>query len=185
MPEPVRPVIRAATVADAEAIGRVHVASWQTTYGGKLPQAYIDQLTVERRTAYWTAVLQRETSTGGTFVACDSDGQVVGFASCGAIRRALPPYDSEIYVIYLLESAQGHGLGRGLMSACLHYLAGLGFGAMMLWVLSDNPKARAFYAAMGGIDLDYERSEEVLGQTVYERAYGWPHIREAIAALEG
>lgn len=184
MSEPVRPVIRPATIADAEAIARVHVESWRTTYTGKLPQSYIDQLTVERRTAYWTASLQREGSQRGTFVACDEWGQVVGFVGCGPLRGEIGAYDGEIYVIYLLESAQGLGYGRALVSEAATHLTALGFESMLLWVLQDNPNARGFYARLGGIDLGIVRTEEVHGVSVNEMAYGWLSLRNLLLWLE-
>jgi len=185
MSEPVRSLIRPASVADAEAIARVHVESWQTTYAGKLPQSYIDQLTVERRTAYWTSSLQREGSLRGTFLACDEWGQVVGFVGCGPIRGTVGGYDGEIYVIYLLESAQRLGYGRALLSAAAIHLTALGLESMMLWVLGDNHNARSFYSALHGIDLGLARTEEVHGLTVSESAYGWPSLRNLLGWLEG
>lgn len=184
MSEPVRPVIRPATITDAELIARVHVESWRTTYTGLLPQSYIDQLTLERRTAYWTASLQREGSLRGTFIACDEWGNVVGFVGCGPIRGQIGAFDGEIYVIYLLESAQRLGYGRALLSAAATHLTALGLESMMLWVLQDNPNARGFYAAMGGIDLDMVRTEEVHGVRVNEMAYGWPSLRKLLSWLE-
>jgi len=177
-------VIRPASVADAGAIARVHVESWQTTYAGKLPQSYIDQLTVERRTAYWTSSLQREGNVRGTFVACDEWGNVVGFIGCGPIRAAIGSYDGEIYVVYILESTQRLGYGRALLSAAATHLTALGLESMMLWVLRENDNARGFYAAMGGLDLGAERTEVLHGLTVSESAYGWPSLRNLLGWLE-
>jgi hypothetical protein len=38
---------------DAEAIARVHVDSWRTTYQGILPDEVLAGLSVERRRAFW------------------------------------------------------------------------------------------------------------------------------------
>lgn len=184
MSEPVRPLIRPATVADAEALARVHVESWRTTYTGKLPQSYIDQLTVARRTAFWTSNLQREGNQRGTFVACDEWTNVIGFVGCGPIRGKLGKFDGEIYVIYLLESAHGLGYGRALFSAAATHLTALGLESMMLWVLGDNDHARGFYTAMRGLDLGVERVEDLQGVGVREVAYGWPSLRNLLLWLE-
>lgn len=165
-------------------MARVHVLSWQTTYSGLIPQSYIDQLTVERRTAFWTADLQREGANRGTFVACDAAGEVVGLAGCGPIRKSLGEYDGELYVIYLLQSAQGQGVGRGLFHAVATHLTALGLESMMLWVLKNNPTARGFYAAMGGLDLGVEQVHDVHGQQVSEVAYGWPSLKHLLERLE-
>jgi ribosomal protein S18 acetylase RimI-like enzyme len=184
MSEPVRPLIRPATVYDAEAIARVHVESWRTTYTGLLPQSYMDQLTIERRVAYWTSSLQREGNQRGTFVACDECSNVVGFVGCGPIRKEVSTFDGEIYVIYLLESAQGLGYGRALVLAAAAHLIALGLESLLLWVLQDNPKARGFYAALGGVDLGMVRTEDVHGMPINEMAYGWFSLRNLLSRLE-
>lgn len=53
-----RPVeLRVATVEDANAVATVHVRSWQSAYRGLIPDAYLDALSVERRTAVWRRIL--------------------------------------------------------------------------------------------------------------------------------
>lgn len=39
--------IRPATLADAEAIVRVHVTAWQESYKGIIEQSYLDKLSYE------------------------------------------------------------------------------------------------------------------------------------------
>jgi hypothetical protein len=43
--------IRAATVADATAIGEVHVRSWQAAYAGLIPADFLARLSAESRAA--------------------------------------------------------------------------------------------------------------------------------------
>src|SRR4051794_1204440 len=76
--------IRAATVADAAGIAEVHVASWQAAYHGLLPQALLDGLSVERRTAQW----RRDIGGGGVdvHVATDAAGRIAGFIATGCSR---------------------------------------------------------------------------------------------------
>lgn len=45
--------IREATVEDANAIATVHVDSWQAAYRGILPEGYLANLSVMRRTEAW------------------------------------------------------------------------------------------------------------------------------------
>lgn len=45
--------IRGATVADAEGIAHIHVASWRSTYRGIMPDALLAGLSMERRAANW------------------------------------------------------------------------------------------------------------------------------------
>jgi len=45
----VQVVVWAAAVADAAAIGRVHVLAWQAAYPGLMPQDYLDGLDINQR----------------------------------------------------------------------------------------------------------------------------------------
>jgi GNAT superfamily N-acetyltransferase len=117
----VAPVIRIATVADAETIAAIHVAAWKETYTGLVPDSLIAAQSVGDRTERWRHILVSgawdETTT---FLVRTSTGQAVGFGSCGRQRtidlHALG-FDGEIYAIYLLQSAQGQGVGRRLLAA--------------------------------------------------------------------
>ena len=50
-------VVRLATLADAEAIARVHVLTWQTAYRGLVPDDFLDALAIDRRTETWRNML--------------------------------------------------------------------------------------------------------------------------------
>jgi hypothetical protein len=71
--------IRVATVQDAGAIARVHVESWQTTYVGIVPEAYLASLDVVQREGSWREWLTLDVDV---FVA-EMDGEVVGFIGGG------------------------------------------------------------------------------------------------------
>ncbi|MHC0551926.1 hypothetical protein [Salinicoccus sp. CNSTN-B1] len=45
--------IRKAHLKDAEGVARVHVDSWRTTYGGIIPDDYLNGLSYEQRTELW------------------------------------------------------------------------------------------------------------------------------------
>ena len=47
---------------------------------------------------------------------------------------------------------------------------------MIIWVLKDNLKARAFYEAMGGVPVS-EKTITIGGAELIDVAYGWPDIR--------
>ena len=75
--------IRRAVLADAEAMAAVHVASWESTYAGVLPAAYIAERTLAVRYAFWRDRLIEADPAVCIFVACGDDGEVCGFASGG------------------------------------------------------------------------------------------------------
>lgn len=160
----------------------MHVDTWRTTYRGVIPDDLLARLTYERREQGWNDVLAHTAARRlSVFVAESSYGQVVGFVSAGPENSGDPDYQAEIYAIYVLEADQRHGVGRRLMHAAAGALTGSGFASVLLWVLTDNHGARAFYEALGG-RLLRERPIDVLGVSLTEVAYGWDAISRLIAA---
>ena len=165
--------IRLATLADAAAIASIHVQSWQSAYRGMMPQEHLDQLDVTQRTRAWTRALTSPDPAQPAPLVAIADEQAVGFASIGPTRDqdADPASTGEVRAIYLLPQAWGQGLGRGLMTAALTQLAGLGYQAATLWVLKENARARRFYEAAGFTADGAEQTEDIAGAPVTEVRY--------------
>ena len=160
--------IRAATAEDAAAIAHVHVESWRSTYAGIVPDAYLAGLDETLRVKLW-----QEWLNGGTVVlVAERKGEVVGFAHAGKIREAVESADAELYSLYLLREAQGHGIGRGLLRVLTAVLRQQGFTSLALWVLERN-RARGFYEKCGG-QIAASRVIEIGGARLMEVAYWWP-----------
>lgn len=168
--------VRPAIIDDAEAIPRVHIASWQVAYRGQIPDAYLNGLANEmpRRIEFWRSALQRAPEQGRRLFVAERDGFVVGFLSCGPSED--PDRDSEtgeIYAIYLHPSAWGTGTGRALFERGEETLQELGFTKATLWVLDTNARGRGFYEAMGwhadGAKKDEERGTFTLHEVRYRR----------------
>lgn len=132
--------MRAATVADAESVVRVHHLAWRETYAHLVPIDAIEERfrDHEARVARWRALL----AEGGASVA-ERDGRIVGWARAGAGRGDRPPRDRELEAIYLLREAHGSGLGQALLDAVL------GDAPAYLWVAEGNPRAEGFYRRNG------------------------------------
>ncbi len=80
---------------------------------------------------------------GETWVA-EVGGDIVGFAASGRPPDGdAPPDCRRLYAIYLLAAHYGSGAGQALLDAAL------GRAAASLWILEDNPRARAFYERNG------------------------------------
>jgi GNAT superfamily N-acetyltransferase len=142
------PSVRPATIADAAAIAEVHVASWRTTYAGIVPRSVLDGLSVERRRDGWTGRLA-DPGEARAWVG-ELDGRVVGFVGTGRpTAPELPDLTGELESIYLLDSAQGRGLGGLLVRTALADLRERGFSTAILWVLTANATARRFYETLG------------------------------------
>src|SRR6266852_3699626 len=165
-------MIRPATLEDATAIARVHVASWQSTYRGMLPDEFLASLSETGYAERWKRVIGDGSSK--VYVAEDG-GEVVGFASGGRERAGETGYTGELYAIYVIDAAQRRGFGRELVRATVTGLRELGLDDMIIWVLRDNQPARAFYERLGGT---YVRSQPItIGLTTLEEvSYGWRRL---------
>lgn len=166
--------IRPATIADAEAIGHVHVIGWRESYRGLVPDRVIDGQTVADRTAMWRRALEADPPATSVMVA-ELGKAVVGFAAGGARRGDGFGHDGELYAIYVRRIAQGAGIGRALVGEIAGALRGRGFAALGLWVLRDNLAARQFYMHLGG-RIVAERSDDHGSFSLAEIAYGWSDL---------
>lgn len=167
-------VIRKARAGDARGIAEIHVAAWRETYRGIVPDSYLDKLSVDEREARWRR-LDAPGNRSFAFVAVDSAERIVGFASGGPRSDGPEDYASELYAIYLLRTAQGHGIGRRLVAAVAREMAARGMLSLLLWVFRDNLPARRFYEALGGTLLTAQQFE-IDGTLMTEVSYGWPDV---------
>jgi ribosomal protein S18 acetylase RimI-like enzyme len=137
-------------VQDADAIGAVHVASWRVAYRDAAPEGWLQSQTVAERSESWHRHLTAAESTRA-FVAVDEAATVVGFSGLALPSRDpdAGPRTAEIATFYVDPAAWRMGAGRALMEASLEEFAALGFTTATLWVLEENARARAFYAATG------------------------------------
>ena len=170
---------RPADLADADAIGALHVQSWRESYPGILPNQLLHGLSVEARSKMWRTILSDlpALNESDVFVAEGPIG-IVGFGACGRQRDSAfrdNGFDAEIGAIYVLKAAQRGGIGKGLMRLMAQAMIGRGRRAASLWVLHQNAPARAFYELLGGALLG-ERCEELAGASIIEVAYGWSNL---------
>lgn len=112
--------IREPTADDAEAIGRMHHASWAEAYSALLPPEFWDGFRPESRVALWRRLLEHRRPEQLAAVALVDD-EVVGVAS-----------------------HQGTGIAQRLLEEVLPS----GTPAQ-LWVFEQNPRARRFYERNG------------------------------------
>lgn len=136
-------LLRPATVQDADALGRLHMACWREAYGDLLSAEFFERATPESSAERWAVTIPRLAADGGTVLLAEQDGELVGFASSGPGRGEAPPRELELYAIYVRASAYGSGLGQRLLDAAI------GDRPASLWVLERNPRARTFYERNG------------------------------------
>jgi GNAT superfamily N-acetyltransferase len=170
-------LVRAAKERDASEIARVHVQSWLTTYSGIVPDDYLASLNEAERVLSWRDWLTRDIQI---FVA-EQDGEVVGFVSGGRIREPLQGYAAELFAIYLLDRAQGRGLGTALLRKLAESLGTKGFKGMTAWVLERNP-AIHFYEKSGAAPVN-AKEIEIGGVLLQEVAFAWPDLAKLALPL--
>lgn len=175
MPPTPAPRIRAAVAGDAAAIAATHVASWRRAYAGLLPEAFLAELSTERRARMWHARIM-ERSERRTWVLLES-GTVVGFAATDPSRDADddPSRVAELAAIYLEPALFGRGFGARLFDHAERDVAGRGFSSLTLWVLEDNRRARRFYEgrsmALDGATKTVSLGGQDLVEVRYRKAF--------------
>ena len=160
-------MFREARIDDAPGIAETHVASWQATYRGLIPDDYLDGLSVPMRTERWRERFQSE--NGATFI-FEEGGQISAFADFGRCRDKDkdPDKTCELYAIYIRPEAQGRGLGRNLFERGLAWAKDNGFKEMTTLVLKGNDPAHKFYLAMGLKEDGMEIPATIGGRDVVE-----------------
>ena len=169
-------VLRVARIDDSEAIGSLHVRSWQAAYAGRLPAAVLDKLSPSRRAATWRDTIARQAANpaaGRTWV-IEQDRAVVGFAEAGRARDDdMPAGSGEVHAIYLAPEAWSQGLGGRLFDHAVDDLVAGGFDPLVLWVLAENERARQFYERRGWLPDGSCRTLDFDGTPVDELRYRW------------
>jgi ribosomal protein S18 acetylase RimI-like enzyme len=169
--------IREALLADAKAIARVHVESWQSAYAGLIPTSVLSQMSWRSHADAWSGALRRRASRQAILVAERGGSEIIGFGSCGPARSTPLPHAGEVYTLYVTPEHQDLGIGRDLLNRLFDALVERGFNSAMVWVLADNP-ARFFYEAMGGRRIA-ERDETLWKTVLHQAAYGWTDLSAA------
>lgn len=165
--------VRRAAVKDAAAIAEVHVQCWREAYEGLIPERVLATLDVDARRHLWRRTIKHKGYD--TFICIDGIDAVVGFACSGSVRAVPKTFDGEIRAIYLLEEAQGFGMGRELMRHLAEALVAGGCHSAALRVARDTSKARGFYEHLGGVDAG-EDLHKVDDFNMVTAVYGWQDI---------
>jgi len=167
-------LVRPAELADAAPIARVHVDTWRSAYRGLLDDDYLASLDQAGYAERWRRILADSSSR--VYVAEASQG-VIGFASGGRERAGEDGFSGELYAIYVLEEAQGHGHGRRLVQAVVGGLRELELPDMIVWVLRENRTARRFYERLGGVFVR-EQPITIGSAQLQEVSYGWKRLAD-------
>lgn len=136
-------------IEDAEAVGRLHRAGWQTAYRGLVHDAYLDALDLEEGIARHRKHVAERGPDHRMWVS-EADGRVTGFCVTGPNRDAdLPDAVHELFAIYVTPAQVGQGHGRALIVHALADIDARGYEETVLWTLVGNERAERFYRIAG------------------------------------
>ncbi len=168
-------LIRPAEIADAQALGEVHVRVWNETYRGIMPDGLLDRMDATERGKAWAERMPTFRQNRQALMVAEDDGAIMAFAGCGPRRKDNLPSDGEIYMINIVRSAKRRHTGTKLMLAMADALAADGFESAGLWVLEKNMPARAFYERLGGTPgIVSEETHD--GVRLADLAILWPRV---------
>jgi ribosomal protein S18 acetylase RimI-like enzyme len=170
--------VRLATGEDVDDIAQVHVQSWQETYSDIFPARLLKGLSLDVRRQEWTAWLSDSEPLSGLLVATHND-ELVGFCSFGKSRHAEAESDeAEVYAIYVLNHAQGQGIGYALWRNAIQALAEQGASGLVVEVLTAN-RACGFYETLHG-QVRGRGLRTVAGIVFEAVVYEWPSVARAL-----
>lgn len=169
---------RHAVPDDAEAIAKLHIASWRETYTGLLPDDLVASKTVPQRAAAWRHILLAADPCGEPHhhvLLAAEEGALLGFGSYGRQRDqeiAGLGFTGEFSALYILKRGQQRGIGRTLMTSMAAELMRDSLRGASLLVLRENRAACQFYEYIGGVAVS-QRNEARGDITLTEVVYGW------------
>lgn len=145
-------------------ISKIYESSWKYAYKDILPQDYLDSIP----TGQWANSIHK---VGMNNLVLTEHGRIIGTASfCKSRWEKYSDY-GEIVSIYFLPEYMGKGYGKLLLNRCAEELKQCGFRKMLLWVLADNHRARAFYEKNGFIYSKVYQDDNIGGKEVRELLY--------------
>jgi ribosomal protein S18 acetylase RimI-like enzyme len=142
------PRVRRALGTDTETVARIHVASWNVSYRGIMPDDVIARTDLKYRTAYWAARIADQ--EWPVFL---TEANREGVAFCHMILTKDPDDDPQrvghITSLHVLPQLRALGYGRALLELVFKEFRQRGIAEVTLWVLEENTKARQFYEKHG------------------------------------
>jgi GNAT superfamily N-acetyltransferase len=161
--------LRVARPADAMAVARVHVRSWQTAYRGLLFDDYLDALRPDEWARRY-AFTDPEATNPVTVLAVEGS-EICGLATIGPSRDDDQQTVGELIALYVDPDRHGLGVGRALIHEARARLARQGFVEACLWVLAGNEWAERFYRLDGWASDGVRRPAKVAGYSTEDVRY--------------
>lgn len=166
---------RWANIGDLSDVVKLYVLTSQESYGGLVPQKYLDNLSETKSIKGFRKELFDKLFDNSyqIFVAENVEGKIVGYADIG-IMPNVTGYNSKLFSIYVLPEFQRRGIGKELFRLAVDELRIKGINSMFLEALEISP-FKNFYEKLGGEILGW--SELKLTEDYFKTlVYGWKDL---------
>lgn len=173
--------IREANIADVQAIAKVHVATWNSTYENIIPEVYLKSKTCKGQEEKWLKrIFENDATNEFLYVALTENDDIIGFA-CGSAQNDDIKFKGTIAAIYILKDFQRKGLGKKLIKTIVERLDKNGIENLIIWAFAENPSC-SFYEHINGKKVR-KKTENIGGKEMIETGYGWTNIKELLYRL--
>lgn len=165
--------IREAQPRDVDAIAFVHHESYLSGAEGLLPAATLALRIVEHWRVHWRDRVGADKSNSEVTLVAAQDSDILGFIHVSQTHSSTRV--GEVNKLFVAVQHKGRGVGTALLGAGVDKLRGMGCSRAVLWSLSGNTAAAAFYSKNGwrptGTTKDFAilQTNATLPGTEYER----------------
>lgn len=135
--------IRAATLADADAVAALHAASWRSAYRGILGDETLGPGLDEERRRHWRGMLA---AAGADDIVLIVDG----LAFIAVWAKGDPGFGAYIDNLHVHPDRRGGGIGRRLLAEAARRVIRRGERQAYLWVFDANVRTVDLYRRLGG-----------------------------------
>jgi ribosomal protein S18 acetylase RimI-like enzyme len=160
--------IRPARPKDASALASAYEEAWRGAYQGIIPHLSLQRMIARRSLRWWEEALRKR----APLLVLDFRGEAAGYVTFGRCRLGRSPYQGEIFELYLHPTYQGLGLGERLFDGARMRLAEMRLKGLLVWALTDNDAACAFYLRLGGKPVA-EGAESFGEASLRKVAFAW------------
>ncbi len=148
--------IRTVQPGDAPVLAHIQTSSWRSAFKNIITDDDLGRLTdLGKVTAMYSRLLEEKKGHGYI-------GEVEGKAHCIAYWDKARDTDlsdcAEIICIHSLPDNWRRGYGSQMMDRLLSDISAAGYEKAILWVFTENQRARAFYEAKGFTATDHVKA---------------------------
>ena len=158
-------LVRTIRRSDRPHIAAIQAQSWQDSYAGVLPEAYLADRVSEDLERHWRSVpIQAD-----DIVLVAEVEDIIGFI---AVWCRPDPFIDNLHV---KPSQRSKGIGSMLMALAARQMIQQGHKTAYLWVVENNTQAIRLYERLGGICTD-RKPKDLFGHAVPNIKIEWPDI---------